>query len=341
VAVAGLCRQHGLHNEAILILEGLTDEERTDQRVLRELGASAFAAGSYEAASRAYDAALENINLAAAKRGDIDDLIRLYEGTAEAARENGNQFRATILYSNLADYLSNNGYRDRASDVRAVADANARASEERRAIRVAEPAVRPSDLSARAAERSAKIDGLLAKAHQSFAANRPYAATEYFNDLRKKYPGYSYKEATLNPTNPRDRANDWEADIINGFRDDSSKSETVTIRDTPIPQDATVLLLLGSANHDERKFTGAETLDLARPATRSVAFGAGVHFCIGAPLARFMFGVMVKAVPQRLPDYEINLDGVRRYTGNPTMDGVGELPVTFTAGRPLRTPRPQ
>ena len=42
-----------------------------------------------------------------------------------------------------------------------------------------------------------------------------YAATEQFNDLRKKYPDYSYKEATLNPTNPRDRATDWEADVVN------------------------------------------------------------------------------------------------------------------------------
>ena len=45
-----------------------------------------------------------------------------------------------------------------------------------------------------------------------------YAATEQFNDLRKKYPDYSYKEATLNPTNPRDRATDWEADVVKQFR---------------------------------------------------------------------------------------------------------------------------
>lgn len=46
-----------------------------------------------------------------------------------------------------------------------------------------------------------------------------FAATEMFNYLREKYPDYSYKEAALNPTNPRDRAEDWEADIINNFRD--------------------------------------------------------------------------------------------------------------------------
>ncbi|MBC8165290.1 MAG: DUF3365 domain-containing protein [Bryobacteraceae bacterium] len=46
-----------------------------------------------------------------------------------------------------------------------------------------------------------------------------YAATENFNYLRTKYPDYSYKEATLNPTNLRDRAVDWETDVINSLRD--------------------------------------------------------------------------------------------------------------------------
>jgi protein-histidine pros-kinase len=45
-----------------------------------------------------------------------------------------------------------------------------------------------------------------------------FGATEMFNYLREKYPDYSYKEAALNPTNPRDRAADWEADIITIFR---------------------------------------------------------------------------------------------------------------------------
>jgi protein-histidine pros-kinase len=60
-----------------------------------------------------------------------------------------------------------------------------------------------------------------------------YAATEQFNDLRKKYPDYSYKEATLNPTNPRDRATDWEADVVAQFRNGTAKaSELIGERDT-------------------------------------------------------------------------------------------------------------
>src|SRR5258708_5841945 len=58
-----------------------------------------------------------------------------------------------------------------------------------------------------------------------------YAATEQFNDLRKKYPDYNYKEATLNPTNPRDRATDWEADVVNQFRNGLAKGELIGERE--------------------------------------------------------------------------------------------------------------
>lgn len=60
-----------------------------------------------------------------------------------------------------------------------------------------------------------------------------YAATESFNYLRARYPEYEYKEATLNPTNPRDRAVDWEADIINVFRRNPNQHELISERDTP------------------------------------------------------------------------------------------------------------
>src|SRR3954471_9754281 len=60
-----------------------------------------------------------------------------------------------------------------------------------------------------------------------------YAATEVFNEMRKTHPDYGYKEATLNPTNPRDRASDWEADIVQTFRNTSSSTELIGERETP------------------------------------------------------------------------------------------------------------
>src|SRR5271154_316852 len=60
-----------------------------------------------------------------------------------------------------------------------------------------------------------------------------YSANSYFSQLRKTYPEYSYKEATLNPTNPVNRATDWEADLVEEFRKSEDKKEIVGERATP------------------------------------------------------------------------------------------------------------
>jgi methyl-accepting chemotaxis protein len=57
-----------------------------------------------------------------------------------------------------------------------------------------------------------------------------YAATETMSSIQKKYPGYGYKEATLNPTNPRNRVTDWEADLVQQFRQDGSTKELISER---------------------------------------------------------------------------------------------------------------
>jgi protein-histidine pros-kinase len=61
-----------------------------------------------------------------------------------------------------------------------------------------------------------------------------YAATEHFLRLHASHPDYAYREATLNPSNPRDRATDWQADIIERFRNDASVHEVTGVRDTPL-----------------------------------------------------------------------------------------------------------
>lgn len=60
-----------------------------------------------------------------------------------------------------------------------------------------------------------------------------FSANEYFRQLRKEFPDYSYKEATLNPTNPANRATDWEADLVRHFRQNSDSDELIGERDTP------------------------------------------------------------------------------------------------------------
>jgi len=60
-----------------------------------------------------------------------------------------------------------------------------------------------------------------------------FAATETLNEMRRKYTNYAYKEATLNPTNLRDRPADWEADLIHSFRNDGGREEITGQRETP------------------------------------------------------------------------------------------------------------
>ena len=60
-----------------------------------------------------------------------------------------------------------------------------------------------------------------------------YAATQNLQKLRLNHPEYIYKEATLNPTNLRDRSTDWESDVIQKFRNDPGTTEVIGERDTP------------------------------------------------------------------------------------------------------------
>jgi protein-histidine pros-kinase len=77
---------------------------------------------------------------------------------------------------------------------------------------------------------------LKTQSHYSFLPQRvaAYSAKEYFKNLRQKFPEYTYREATLNPTNPLDRADDWEADVVRHLRDNNDIKEVVGERETAI-----------------------------------------------------------------------------------------------------------
>jgi HAMP domain-containing protein len=61
-----------------------------------------------------------------------------------------------------------------------------------------------------------------------------YSAKEYFRILRQQFPDYTYREATLNPTNLADRADDWEAEVVRHFRDNADVKELIGERDTAV-----------------------------------------------------------------------------------------------------------
>jgi len=81
--------------------------------------------------------------------------------------------------------------------------------------------------------------------------------------------------------------------------------EDVTIAGVTIPKGDVVLAALGSANHDAARFPNPDTLDLAREPNKHLAFGAGGHFCLGAPLARLEGRIALTTLFRRFPDLRL------------------------------------
>jgi len=87
-----------------------------------------------------------------------------------------------------------------------------------------------------------------------------------------------------------------------------------------------------SANHDDAVFDRAGEVVLDRAPNPHLAFGVGPHRCIGMHMARTMFQVLVREVLARIPDYVVDHDRTELYAGNPELNGVVTMPVTFTPG---------
>jgi cytochrome P450 len=75
-----------------------------------------------------------------------------------------------------------------------------------------------------------------------------------------------------------------------------------------VREDSIMLLLNGSANRDERHFEDADRFDIHRRIDHHLAFGYGLHFCLGAALARMEGRVVLDEVLNRFPDWEVDYD---------------------------------
>jgi cytochrome P450 len=93
-----------------------------------------------------------------------------------------------------------------------------------------------------------------------------------------------------------------------------------------IPKDSKVLLLTGSAGRDERTFPEPDQFDVRREMQHHVSFGYGVHFCLGAALARLEGRVALEETLKRFPTWEVNPDGVKRINTS-TVRGYGEVRI--------------
>ena len=102
-------------------------------------------------------------------------------------------------------------------------------------------------------------------------------------------------------------------------------AEDMTVGDVVVPRGDTMMLLLAAAQRDPAAFTRPTEFDPARNDLRHLAFGHGVHFCLGAPLARLEARVALSALTRRFPD--ARLDGEPVYRPNVTLRGMASLPV--------------
>ncbi|MEV0275882.1 cytochrome P450 [Streptomyces sp. NPDC050610] len=93
-----------------------------------------------------------------------------------------------------------------------------------------------------------------------------------------------------------------------------------------------VLISWAAANHDPAAVDSPELLRVDRASARHLAFGAGIHRCLGAHFARLMFQTMLSAVLERLPDYEVIGSEAVDYPSVGQVNGFVSLPATFTKG---------
>jgi cytochrome P450 len=104
-------------------------------------------------------------------------------------------------------------------------------------------------------------------------------------------------------------------------------ADDMTIGDITVVKGDTMMLLLAAAQHDAEEFGQPETFNPDRNAFRHLAFGKGLHYCLGAPLARLEAAVALSAVTACFP--EARLDGEPAYKPNVTLRGLSTLPVAI------------
>ena len=128
-----------------------------------------------------------------------------------------------------------------------------------------------------------------------------YASTENFNYFRGQYPNYAYKEAALNPTNLRDRTTDWEADVVNIFRNDPARTEVTGRRETP---EGTSLYLCAPIRVDDESCLTCHSTPEKAPVEMVKSYGATNGF--GWKLNEVV-GAQILSVPLKRADASTDL----------------------------------
>jgi pimeloyl-[acyl-carrier protein] synthase len=105
-------------------------------------------------------------------------------------------------------------------------------------------------------------------------------------------------------------------------------SEDVTIGGHTIAKGEMVMPFIGAADRDPAQFPDPDRLDIGRSDNRHIAFGWGIHFCLGAPLARIEGQIAINTLLRRLPKVSLATDEPE-YRSSLTLRGLKALPVAF------------
>jgi cytochrome P450 len=108
-------------------------------------------------------------------------------------------------------------------------------------------------------------------------------------------------------------------------------AEDVTLRDVVIPKGDMVLLVIAAANRDPTRFLSPNVLDIARANNKHLAFGHGIHYCLGAPLTRLEGEIALGTLLRRMPDLRLSVAPEALTWRSPhfVLRGLVKLPVVF------------
>jgi cytochrome P450 PksS len=108
--------------------------------------------------------------------------------------------------------------------------------------------------------------------------------------------------------------------------------EDVTVAGVAIPRDGLVFAVIASANRDERQFEKPDALDITRENNKHLAFGLGVHYCLGAPLARLEGQIAINTLLRRAPNLRLAVPREKlRWRRGLVLRSLEALPVTFVS----------
>ena len=117
----------------------------------------------------------------------------------------------------------------------------------------------------------------------------------------------------------------FEGPAVNGSR---YVTRDVEVHGEVVPEGSVMMLLRGAANSDERAFpTDGDTFDVRRKVGQHLAFGYGIHFCLGAALAHIEARIVLDEMLDRFPDWEV--DHERSELDTAVVRGWRTLPITL------------